>query len=412
MLIEFSIENFRSIKDKVTLSMVASADASLEENLIKHVLNEDSLLRSTVLYGANASGKTNVLMALDFLKALVLLSHNHQKGQNITFMPFKLDEKCRSLPTKLSIIFIKESVRYSYNVSYDSEKVIDESLYYYPNDKKAIIFERSNTTNYKFTVDEKEQNAISERTLPNTLYLSKATQENYAKTSLAFDWFNNNLQVIGSTGNRLLPNFTVDLLKKDAESKSRILKALLEADVDINDISLNFKKILADDLKEFSPEFVKLILKDKTDIEAYQIQTQHKGVVFDFETEESGGTKRVFSLIGLWIDALKNGKVLVVDELDIKLHHLLNLFLIHLFHDPTQNRSNAQLIFTTHNTNLLDQDIFRRDQIWFTEKNAKTGSTDLYSLAEYGPRKDKDIEKGYLAGKYGALPFIKENRIF
>jgi AAA15 family ATPase/GTPase len=132
---------------------------------------------------------------------------------------------------------------------------------------------------------------------------------------------------------------------------------------------------------------------------------------FDFE-EESEGTQRLFSLIGLWIDSLNNGRVLVVDELDTKLHHLLNVFLIKLFNDSTQNKNNAQLIFTTHNTNLLDQDIFRRDQIWFTEKNPSKGSTDLYSLIEFSPRKDKDIQKGYLTGRYGAIPFISDDRIF
>ncbi len=412
MLIEFSVENFRSIKDKITLSMVATKDISLDGNLIKNVLNEDSLLRTAVIYGANASGKTNVLLALDFLKALVLNSHNHQKGQRIRFTPFKLDKACLSQPTKMSIVFIKDDIKYSYIVSYDGEKFIEECLYHYPNNKKAVVFERINTNEYKFTIDDKEQKVLSERTLPNALYLSKATQENYQKTANVFDWFRDNLQIIGPTDHPGLSNFTVDLLKKDVELKNYIMKALLEADVGIDDISTISKKVSAEQLKNLPPELSKLIFGDKNEIDAYQIQTLHKDVLFDFETEESDGTRRIFSLIGPWVDALKNGKILIVDELDTKLHHLLNLFLIRLFHDPTQNKTNAQLIFTTHNTNLLDQDIFRRDQIWFTEKNAENGSTDLYSLTEYSPRKDKDIERGYLAGKYGALPFIKENRIF
>lgn len=411
MLIEFNIENFRSFKEKVTFSMLATKDTALDGNLIKEVL-DDSLLKSAVIYGANASGKTNVLLALDFFKALVLHSHTHQKGEGIRFTPFKLDKKCLSQPTNMSILFIKNNVKYSYYISFDSEKIIEENLYYYPKNKKALVFERNNTTEYNFTVDEKEQRTISERTLPNTLYLSKATQENYEKTSNAFDWFRDNLQVIRSTDYPGLSTFTVELLKKDAELKSYIMKALLEADVGIDDISAISKKVSPEQLKNFPPELVKLILGDKNEIDGYQIQTLHKGVLFDFETEESDGTRRIFSLIGPWIDALKNGKILVVDEIDTKLHHLLNLFLIRLFHDPTQNKTNAQLIFTTHNTNLLDQDIFRRDQIWFTEKNNKTGVTDLYSLVEYSPRKDKDIERGYLAGKYGALPFIKDNKIF
>lgn len=412
MLIEFSIENFRSFKEKVTFSMLATKDDSLDGNLLKKALNEDSLLKSAVIYGANASGKTNVILALYLLKTLVLNSHNYQKGQRIHFTPFKLDQKYLSKPTVMSIVFIKNDVKYSYSVSFDIETVIEEALYHYPNNKKAVIFERNNTAEYKFTADEKEQKIISERTLPNTLYLSKATQENYKKTAAAFDWFKDNLQIIGPTDHPGLINITVDLLKKDTELKNYIMKALLEADVGIDDISAISKKISSDQLKNFPPELIKLILGDKIEIDTYQIQTLHKGVLFDFMSEESDGTRRIFSLIGPWVDALKNGKILVVDEIDTKLHHLLNLFLIKLFHDQTQNKSNAQLIFTTHNTNLLDQDIFRRDQIWFTEKNAETGSTDLYSLTEYSPRKDKDIEKGYLAGKYGALPFIKENRIF
>ena len=168
------------------------------------------------------------------------------------------------------------------------------------------------------------------------MYLSKATQENYEKTSNAFDWFRDNLQVIRSTDYPGLSTFTVELLKKDAELKSYIMKALLEADVGIDDISA-ISKSFSEQLKNFPPELVKLILGDKNEIDGYQIQTLHKGVLFDFETEESDGTRRIFSLI-LWIDALKNGKILVVDEIDTKLHHLLNLFLIRLFHDQLKIR--------------------------------------------------------------------------
>lgn len=412
MLIEFNIENFRSIKNKVTFSMVATKDKKLDGNLIKSSLNSDSLLKTAVIYGANASGKTNVLLALNFLKALVMNSHNHQKGQGIKFTPFKLDKKYLSKPTKMSVVFIKDKIKYNYNVSFNKEKVLDESLYHYPNNKKATIFQRINTNEYKFTANEKEQKLISERTLPNTLYLSKATQENFKKTAQAFDWFRDTLQVITATDHPGLADFTVNLLKENDESKKYILKALLEADVGIDDISTISKKVSTKELKNIPPELAKMIFGDKQEVDAYQIQTLHKGVVFDFQDEESEGTRRIFSLIGPWIDSLRKGRTLLVDELDTKLHHLLNLFLIGLFHDPTQNKKNAQLVFTTHNTNLLDQDIFRRDQIWFTEKNAETGSSDLYSLTEYSPRNDKDIEKGYLAGKYGALPFIKENRIF
>ena len=410
MLIEFSIENFRSIKEKMTLSMVATKDTSLDGNLIKNALKEDSLLKSAVIYGANASGKTNVLLALNFLKALVLNSHNHQKGQSIVFTPFKLDKKCLEKPTKFHIVFIKKDIKYEYTIAFNKERIIDEILYYFPNNKKALLFER-NKENYKFTIDEKDQNFIAKRTLENVLYLSKATQENYEKTAPVLEWFRDELQFVGPYQPVFSEEFTINLLNKDKKLKDLILKALFEADIGIENIDANIKKL--DDFPESIPQEIKSFLANvKAPFKQTDIKTFHKGIQFEFFTEESEGTKRMFSLIGPWIDALLNGKILVIDELDTKLHHMLNIFLINLFHDTTQNKTNAQLIFTTHNTNLLDQDIFRRDQIWFTEKNAKTGSTDLYSLTEYSPRKDKDIEKGYLSGKYGAIPFIKENRIF
>ena len=261
MLIEFSIENFRSIKEKVTFSMIATKDISLDGNLIKDVLKEDTLLKSAVIYGANASGKTNVILALGFLKALVMNSHNHQKGQEIRFTPFKLDKKYLTKPTKMSIVFMKNEVKYHYEVSFDNEKVIEESLYYYPNNKKAVIFSRSDSKGFKFTIDEKEQKVISERTLPNVLYLSKSTQENYKKTAEAFDWFKDNLQVVGTTDHPALANFTIELMKKDAELKSYVLKALLEADVGIDDVSTISKKVSPEDLKNLPPEVIKLIFR-------------------------------------------------------------------------------------------------------------------------------------------------------
>lgn len=412
MLIELNIENYRSIKEEVSLNMISTKDSSFENNLIKtEVLKEESLLKSAVIYGANASGKTNVLLALNLLQMLVMTSHKHQKGNKIPYFPFKLDKQTLSKPTRIRVVFIKNETKYLYEISFNSENIITECLYHYPNNYKKIIFERTDTLNYKFAEDEKKQKLIAERTLPNALYLSKATQENYELVSKVYDWFKDELNVIGPADHPGLVDMTAKMLKTGL-MKELVLKAMLEADVGIDDILVDTKKLKIDDLpKGIPPEIKKLMMNNKEEIEQTKINTIHKGVNFDFE-EESDGTMRLFSLIGPWIDALKNGKILVVDELDTKLHHFLNVFLINLFHDPTQNKKNSQLIFTTHNTNLLDiQDIFRRDQIWFTEKNPQ-GATVLYSLVEYSPRKDKNIERGYLAGKYGALPFIKENKIF
>jgi len=337
MLIELNLENYRSIKEEVSLNMIKT-----------EVLKEESLLKSAVIYGANASGKTNILLALNFLQMLVMTSHKHQKGNKLPYSPFKLDKQTLSKPTRIRIVFIKNETKYLYEISFNSEKIITECLYSYPNNYKKIIFERTDTLNYKFIDDEKKQKLIAERTLPNVLYLSKATQENYEVISKVYDWFKDELNVIGPTDHPGLVDITAKMLKSGS-MKELILKAMLEADVGIDDISVDTKKLKIEDLpKGIPPEIKKLMMNDKEEIEQTKINTIHNGVNFDFE-EESDGTMRLFSLIGPWINALKNGNVLVVDELDTKLHHLLNVFLIKLFHDPTQNKKNAQLIFTTHN---------------------------------------------------------------
>ncbi len=189
MLIEFNIQNFRSIKKEVTLSLVATPDKSLDDNLIKTNLLRDNLLRSTVIYGANASGKSNIVLAFNSLKNFVMKSHTFQKGTKLEYIPFKLDKKYLSNPSKFEVVFIKNNLKYIYGVSFISEKIIDEYLYYYPKGSKALIFERKDTNNYRFTIDRKEQKFISKKTLDNVLYLSNSTQLNYDKTSEVFDWF-------------------------------------------------------------------------------------------------------------------------------------------------------------------------------------------------------------------------------
>lgn len=411
MLIEFAVENFRSIKDRAVLSMVATADKSLPNNVIESkVLNKDRLLRSAVIYGANASGKTNVIMALNALRNLVLFSHNKQLGMPMDCMPFKLDKKSLSKPTKFHIVFIKNDVKYRYGLTLTNQKVVEEYLYHYPNSRQALIFVRKKTDYYQFSTDIKEQTQNAKKTPENVLYLSRTTQLNYAKTKPVYEWFVNNLQTIGPTEHPMLQDITAEMLK-DPKLKNLIIKAMKEADIDIDDITM---KKTEPDIQMLAMLFQNIVQAQKDGkwpIKPREILLYHRGVPFNLDFEESEGTKRLFGLIGLWIRAIHKGQILVVDELDTKLHHFLNVLLINIIHDPTQNKTDAQLIFTTHNTNLLDLDLFRRDQFWFTEKNPETGATALYSLAEYSVRKGQDIEKGYLLGKFGAVPFIPTGRI-
>ena len=419
MLIDFSVENFLSIKEEVCFSLLASSDKSLDNNLItgEKALKKNSLLRSAVLYGANASGKSNVLKALDNLKFLIVTSSQNIPGQNIRFLPFKLDKKCLSKPSKFNINFVQGGIRYNYKVSFTSEKVIDESLYYYPKGAEATIFERNDTINYRFTTDKSKQKGMAERTLENVFYLSNSAQQNYDKTREPFEWFSNVLDVIGPT-ERLDKYITSELIDKDDEFKIQVLKALEVADLAINDLNVSIKKIPVEDISDIPNKFKILINNPDNKISHLNhlnLNFTHKGfdekhnevdIQLDFE-EESDGTQKLFSLIGPWINSLKNGSILIIDELDSKLHPFLCKYLIDMFNNSEINKSNSQLVFTTHNSSLLNQDIFRRDQIWFTEKDAEFGNTNLFSLLEFNQRKDANIEKGYLAGRYGAVPFIK-----
>jgi AAA15 family ATPase/GTPase len=414
MLIDFSVENFLSIKEEVCFSLLASSDKSLDNNLItgEKALKKNNLLRSAVLYGANASGKSNVLKALDNLKDLVITSSQNIPGQKIRFLPFKLDEKCLSKPSKFNINFVQGGIRYNYKVSFTSEKVVDESLHYYPKGAEATLFERYDTINYKFTIDKSKQKGMAERTLENVFYLSNSAQQNYDKTLAPFKWFSNVLDVIGPT-ERLDKYGTVKLMDKDEKFKNIVLRALVVADLGISDLHSSIKEIPPDDFLNLPEDLKALIDTSNKKIDSVNhivLKFFHNGfdekhnkidVQFDID-EESDGTQRLFSL-----NSLKNGNILVIDELDSKLHPFLCEYLIGMFNNPEINTSNSQLVFTTHNSTFLDQDIFRRDQIWFTEKDAEFGNTNLFSLLEFKQRRDANIEKGYLAGRYGAVPFIK-----
>ncbi len=419
MLIDFSVENILSIKEEVCFSLLASSDKSLDDNLItgEKALKKNSLLRSAVLYGANASGKSNILKALDNLKYLVVTSSKNIPDQKIRFLPFKLDEKCLSKPSKFNINFVQDGIRYNYKVSFTSEKVIDESLHYYPKGAEATIFERYDTINYKFTIDKSKQKGMAERTLENVFYLSNSAQQNYDKTLAPFKWFSNVLDVIGPTEG-LDQYATLKLMDKDEKLKNVVLKSLVVADLGISDLHASIKEIPLEDFSNI-PEDLKAFIdtsnKKIDSVNHIVLNFFHNGfdekhnkidVQFNID-EESDGTQRLFSLIGPWMNSLKNGSILVIDELDSKLHPFLCEYLIGMFNNPEINTSNSQLVFTTHNSTFLDQDIFRRDQIWFTEKDAEFGNTNLFSLLEFKQRKDANIEKGYLAGRYGAVPFIK-----
>lgn len=430
MLVKMEIENFRSIKEDFSFSMIASkSDHSLERNLImgndainmsngvtRNSLGKDNnLLRSAAIYGANASGKSNSLLALTYLKYVITRSIQNMPGDKITFHPFKLDKKYLSKPCKFDIDFISEGVRYNYGASFTDEEIIEEYLYYYPKGSLAKVFERKNGI-YNFTIDKAKQKRYSDETLKNVFYLASSSKRNYNLTIKAFKWFNEILTPISQEMRKNIV-YTLNLVEKSDAAKQTIIEVLRNADFGITNFKSQIEEVLYEDL----PEKIKTIDSfhgKKGDVfMRVDLRLLHKGtdengnkIEIPFELEdESDGTKIMFSLLGPWIDSFKRGLVLVIDELDCELHPLLCKSLIQMFNDPESNVHNAQLIFTAHNTYLMNSELLRRDQIWFTEKNNDIGNTEIYSLLEYKQRQDANFEKCYLNGKYGAIPYIIED---
>ncbi|QAA31289.1 AAA family ATPase [Clostridium manihotivorum] len=412
MLMEFSVENFLSIKERVTLSMIASKDTTHENNLIIGKDKSPNVLKAAAIYGANASGKTNVLQAFNFVSYFLNTSHEMQQGKKIGVEPFKLERAYIDKPSSFDMVFIAEGIKYAYGFSATDDKVVEEYLYFYPKGRQSIIFEREDTDNYKFTNDIERQTQIKDKFHSNNkLFISTLSLWEYEKAQIPFKWLDNNLKILISR--EKLEEYTVSLMKSDEAINKRVKGLLKSAVKDIEDITITEIDI---DIKEnpllkYLNDEAKAKLFNNKGNKLVNVNTLHKMndseefIEFDM-IDESDGTQKLFGLLGFWVKALDEGLTLIVDELDARLHSHLTKFLVELFHDPNVNKNNAQLIFSTHDTNLLDQDLFRRDQIWFTEKK-EDKSTDLYSLDDFPVRKDAAIEKGYLQGKYGAIPYIK-----
>ncbi len=419
MLIEFRVENFLSIQDEQVLSMMASKDNTFFDS---HTNGDKklTLLKSSVIYGANASGKTNIIKALQTMKAIVISSANTQRGDKLPITPFLLGDE-DDKPTKFEIIFIQNDTKYQYGFILNSEKILEEWLLVFGESNRAqkwferIYNEKEDKYNYSFGAKFLGSKQLwAENTRDNALYLSIATQFNSNQLKPVFDFFLNNLKVtcVDKWDDGKL--ITIDILKKD---KQKIINYLKQADLDIEDIIVEEKELDKDILMHpmFPKEIKQAIQVDlekgakltQTNIHTIHTNQQGELVTFDMETSESQGTEKFFNLIGPWIEALKNGYTVVVDELHTHMHPLMTKFLINLFHNEALNKSNAQLIFTTHDTSILNQDVFRRDQIWFCEKQNK--ATKLYPLSDFKVRKDKtNLENDYLLGRFGALPYFKE----
>lgn len=397
MLIEFRVKNFRSLRDEQVLSLVASKDTSLQDT---HTLRTGlkavpSLLRSAVVYGANASGKSNLVKALQHMRGVVLESASvHQPGQPFMVQPFRLDSRSASEPTEFEVTFLLEGVRYQYGFAMTPQRIVREHLLVYKAFKPQRWFERHFDVStgkdvYDFGPGLKGAKHLWEgATRPNALFLSMAVQLNSEALRPVFDWFAKGLVILDEQ-TPLNPQTSIQWLRQ-AGRRQQLCDFLTAADISIADIEVVTRQA-PDETEEHQLRFSHV--------------TEQGRAVFDL-MDESNGTRNLLFLAGPVLDILNQGLTLVIDELDTSLHTLLVRELVRLFHRSEVNTGGAQLIFTTHDTSLLDApDLFRRDQVWLVEKDRDQASA-LVALSEFSPRKNEALERGYLLGRYGGVPLL------
>lgn len=420
MLLQFSVENFKSIKKKAVLSLEASSDQMHTNNYAR--VGKDSCLRMVSVYGANAAGKSNLFQALTAAILAVRLSNDRQVGAPIPqITPFLFDPETAAAPTSFEFIFIAEGRKYVYGFSATSSAVETEYLYVYKTAKATTVFERDvhAKPEYRFTLPslKKQLLPITERNTPNKLFLATATAWNCEETKIPLLWLSKGINTYSPDYESLL-QLSGEMFENDTDQSLRSFtnKLLQEADVNISDYEFESTNYPREDFmrdigvppavrESFSmlPNFFK----------RYDINTLHRITTDQGESVyalplrlESRGTKNVFLLSPILKRAFETGETVCVDEFDTSLHPILVSYLVGLFHNPAVNRNNAQLIITTHDLSLLTLKELRRDQIYFVEKDQNTGASELYSLDEFSPRTNEDIRKAYMLGRYGSVPNV------
>lgn len=405
MILEFSVKNYLSFKDKVTFSMIANSNKGMDTNYIE--TNGKKVLKTSAIYGANASGKSNLFKILTSVVLMLRLSNNYDINAKLPIVPFRFDNECLNKPSEFEIKFIVDEVRYVYGFIADKNKIYDEYLYYYPNGRETKIFDRTNVYEYSYSQrDEKTLKEIENKNASNKFFLATATNWNYEKTKPAYDFLTNDILICSNLEE--LKSAAFGMYEANSDNlKEFAIDFLRKTDFNIESYSIS-KVDIPQELLAGIPDFIIKNMQPKP--KAYQVLFKHKNsdnyLSLD---EESLGTQIVFAFIPFIKDTLKNKKVLIIDELDRSLHPFLVQYIVEIFNDQEINKNGSQLIFNTHDTNLLDLNIIRRDQIWFVEKNSENGISDLYPLSDFTVRKKENVEKGYMLGRYGAVPFIRND---
>lgn len=424
MLVEFRVRNFRSFRDEQVLSLVANSDTTLNKNCF--AVGKLLLLKVAGIYGPNASGKSNLIKAMDTMRNIVLISAGTKPGGKVPVVPFLLDDGLKKQPSFFEVTFYHKNIRYQYGFTTTSKRIHDEWLIAYPKQYAQSWYERSfneknNKTDWKFGSFLKgDKVTLADKTREDCLFLSVGAQWNNEQLTTVYTWFKENLRVAPPKEHfrPVTAKMLVNLEEHQVVRKNlyKIVTELLK-DADLGIHGVEVKKITANDIElpeEFSDEDRKRFLKYLKEEQPLHVEMLHRTVKAGKTIrlplqEESDGTQRFFQLLGPWFETVAHGFTVFVDELEVSLHPLLTRELVKFIQNPKINKSGAQLIFATHDTTLLDPELFRRDQIWFTEKD-NNGATNLYSMSDYKerrPRKGEAMQKGYLSGRYGAIPILE-----
>jgi AAA15 family ATPase/GTPase len=414
MLVGFTVNNFKSIKDTINFSMLGSS----KDKGNSFEIRKYELLKSAIVYGSNASGKSNFLKAMAFMARIALNQDKViQSTDTLPYFPFKLNTETEDSSSSFEIVFIIGTIKYRYGFEIDRTTVYSEWLYADENGKEAKLFYRDIEEEELYVNRLKFKEGLKLKVSSNQLFIWKCDQEEGEISASILQWFNRLNMIDGIEHEQYIKHAMKEM--EDEKFKSELVSLIKTADIGIEDVILDEEDVPKEIIEEMPlPDDLKKRFLESNDLKRLSLLTYHKkydennneiGVsIFELDKEESKGTRKFFQMLAPILNTLREGKVLIIDELDASLHPMLTKHLIRLFHNEKVNKYNAQLIFATHDTNLLNPILFRRDQIWLTDKD-KYGATDLFSLAQFkNVRKQEDFEKKYLQGKYGAIPYLED----
>lgn len=408
MVLEIRLENFFSIYEEVVLDMRAAhiqTKKALELESNTFACNDERMLKSVAIYGANASGKSNIIKAIRACVQMIFDSHNYNENTVFGFIPFKFGGIGK--PSRFLIRFLMEGIEYEYSFSMTKLEIITEELYYYPHGRRSLVFARDESKGpdkrhiYEFRSAISRPMDVAANTSKKTLFVSRASQMDRKIAKDVFQYFHERF-ILNYFGYN---SYSIETLLN--QNKDSLLKVLHVADSDIIDIQSQ-RELKPLTMATYDLQNNQIVSRDEIQKMQMKITTFHRNnpeIPFDFYQEESMGTQALFFMMLTIMNIIKENKVLLIDEIDTSLHNKLVEYIIGLFHQSEA----AQLIYTTHNTYLLDTNKIRKDQVYFVNKR-NDGSSELYSLFDFKDfRENMDLEKAYMQGRFDAIPYIDES---